>query len=392
MKKVFCIFSPSRFKKMLRRRFHFASILSSTTTLRFQSSSTPDVDLLSVLNEAVQQNTNMNSKESQNKLELFQHFSILQPKPAPASLPYLLPPRWVNIVTDTVEEHFGYQLVQKSITATEEEVFKSAEQSSQKTEESQPKRKVPRPELFLQSFVHPSFLRDYEKRKFMKSENDNDETTTQVENIDRSMTSLAEVGEKVLQYSILVIAPLLVNDENTGVHQNYSSKPKTTKQHDFVVFPIQPDFVDRTHEQENKSSSKKKELSVFVSKTFCDPQQTQKNVNELSKAISSDHALSLVCFNVWKTSELVLTDAGIYGLRDALKVNAATKKSVNLEVGQTGGRNITQTVMKSPPLPMPAAAMNVKAVIGAVYLNFGSDEAVRFCQMHVLCHAVRMVE
>ena len=51
--------------------------------------------------------------------------------------------------------------------------------------------------------------------------------------------------------------------------------------------------------------------------------------------LETDHPLSLVCVNTWKCGELVLTDAGIYGLRDALRANARDK-------------------IRVPPLPMPA--------------------------------------
>lgn len=84
-----------------------------------------------------------------------------------------------------------------------------------------------------------------------------------------------------------------------------------------------------------------------------------------------DHALSLVCFNVWRVSDLVLTDAGIFGLRDALRS--------------------TQERIRVPPLTMPAAASNTRALVGAVYLNFGLNRAVSFCQIHVLAHAVEFV-
>lgn len=459
---------------MIRRRSLRSTGLFGTS-LRFSSSSTTkqqtkhrtsneDDDIVSILNDTIpssststatrikQGNIAPSSSSSTAATRFLSDFSILHPKTKPKSLPYLCPPKWIHFVADTVESHFHYQIAPSSISNAGETKTNSISKKDEK-------KKAPRPELFVQSFVHPSFLRDYEKRKFQQQQQEeqqrdperqhysnedelgSDGIDIQDEDMDTaSMASLAEVGSAVLQYAVTaVLSPLLpdlvevekfVTSSNKKQHPQQQSddeedidgtqandneggdddnkwdqmygNPRRQRQGktapsspnnpeaaiDFAVFPLGGDFFgdhllsssscsSSSSSSSASAASKKQRLSMahfnnFAVKTFASPQAAMKNNQTLASAISSNHNLSLICFNVWKVSDLVLTDAGIYGLRDALRSSSKDK-------------------LKVPPLPMPAAAMNVRAVVGAVYLNFGLEEAVKFCQIHVVSHAVTMM-
>lgn len=404
----------------------FSSLHQSTSTKQNHNAAKDD-EILSILDRSIplhhhhQSSTNKNDKinttnkktkidkstlsssssTSPNPLVKFLDFDILKPNVAPTSFSYICPPKWTTLVAEVVQTHFGYQ-VQKN-------------QSQQNISSSSSSNLARRPELFLQSFVHTSFLRDYERKKIQndlienrpesaknnnKKVNDDDEDDgvaskddVVVEEVDCSMARLAEIGGAILQYSCTVIAPLMSEETELIPHQQQQQqrnssglkKNMTTKKNleEFSVFPLQPTFISSKNETENDNDLVKNsdadtnttELSAFIRATFASPSVSMTNLQILQRSVvgqSADHNLSLICFNVWKTSDLVLTDAGIYGLRDAMRSSSKEK-------------------LKVPPLPMPAAAMNVRAMVGAVYLNFGLEEAVMFCQKHVICHAVSMM-
>jgi hypothetical protein len=358
--------------------------------------SSPQQDLLSILSEAIPAPSSSRTKTKEKRStksplnsrnvsssptieSIYQNFSLVSPKAQPANLPYLCPPKWVNLVADTIESHFNFQIAPSS--------------STNAAETKTINKKAPRPELFLQSFVHPSFIRDFERRKFQQQQqqiqSQIDETKNhneeQDEMPDSSMDSLAEVGQSILQYSLVLFSSLMPVPSSSSLSSSQNSATNKDQQKenliDFSVFPVAGEFVISMLKASEINPEEKltmpEQLSVrhfssFASKTFASPQVSATNQKTLTQAVTSDHNLSLVSFNVWKVSDLVLTDAGIFGLRDASK--ASTREKLNI-----------------PPLPMPAAAMNVKAVVGAVYLNFGLEEAVKFCQKHVIPHAVNMM-
>ncbi len=277
--------------------------------------------------------------------------SLSRPLVRPVALPYLLPPRWVGAVAALLVQHFDIRL--PGAQAGTEDAVASAAATNAKSFNRTANRPrtsatAKRPELFLQAFVHPSFLRStadagsgedgaavaggagHGKQPFR----------------DRSMDALADIGTAVLTMTSNALASDMKTAPEPGMKSSASATTTAT------------------------SSS----ITLCVGDT--DPEvstslQEQKNNSRLLSAACEDHALSLVCFNVWRTADLVLTDAGIFGLRDALR---STRERIRV-----------------PPLTMPAAAASVRAVVGAVYLNFGLEAAVEFCQVHVLAHAVEFV-
>jgi hypothetical protein len=90
----------------------------------------------------------------------------------------------------------------------------------------------------------------------------------------------------------------------------------------------------------------------------------------LLAAAADDARLHALAANIWRTADLILTDDGVAALRDAFRAKRPAP----------------------PVVAAPAAAACVRALVAAVYLNFGLEAAMCFIEQHVVSQTMRLVK